>query len=101
MILFEVITPLGLKVRTTQAYWEKLVFKHPDVAGKLEAVKETLRHPAEIRRSSRDEFVFLFYQPDNKYWLTVVVKQVSPAEGFLVTCYRTNALKEGEVIWPK
>ena len=42
-ILFEVPTPLGFRVRTSPDYWQKIVTKHPDLAGCLEAVKAALR----------------------------------------------------------
>ena len=58
--LFEILTPLGFTVRTSQAYWQQIVLKHPDLAERLESVKLALTSPDEIRRSSRDAKVLLF-----------------------------------------
>jgi len=56
-ILFEVETPLKIKVKTTEKYWRYIVeIKHPVMSGK---------------------------------------------EGFVVTCYPTDKIKEGEIIWKK
>ncbi|HZL79598.1 MAG TPA: hypothetical protein VFC17_12165 [Candidatus Limnocylindrales bacterium] len=50
--LFEILTPLGFTVRTSSAYWRKIILKHPDLADKLESVKQALFAPDEIRRSA-------------------------------------------------
>ena len=42
--------------------------------------------------------IFLFYYDDIKYWLCVVVKR-NELEGFLVTAYITDRIKEGETVW--
>ena len=98
--LFEVTTPLEFIIHTTYDYWEKLIFKHPELEEKLDAVKNTLRDPREIRKSKKDELIFLFYSESAKYWLCVVVKKTG-LEGFLVTAYITDRIKEGEIIWQK
>jgi len=99
-ILFEVATPLGFTVRTSPDYWEKVVAKHPDLAGCVEMVQWTLADPDEIRRSSRDGKVLLFYRMAGPHW-TVAVARRQNGEGYLVTAYRTDAIKEGEGVWHK
>jgi len=100
-IFFEVETPLGFKVRTTQAYWQKITsFKHPIMKGRERSVIEALKEPCEVRRSKRDPRVFLFYAKTEKYWVCAVAKRLN-GEGFLVTAYLTDKIKEGEKIWPK
>lgn len=99
-ILFEVATPLGFMVRTSPDYWEKIVAKHPDLAGCPEMVQQTLTDPDEIRRSSRDGKVLLFYRMGGPHWMVAVARRQN-GEGYLVTAYRTNAVKEGESVWHK
>ena len=60
-ILFEVATPLGFIVRTSTEYWQKILTKHPDLVDRLELIKNALAAPDEIRRSSRDDAILLFY----------------------------------------
>ncbi len=98
--LFEVRTPLGFTIRTTPAYWSRVLVKHPDLRNRLEDVKRTLSQPDEIRRSSRDPNVLLFYRSGKQHWLVAVGRRTN-GDGFLVTAYQTNAVKEGERIWPK
>ena len=101
-ILFEVMTPLGFQVRVTKAYWELIVtIKHPIMAGREEDVKMALAQPDEIRQSKSEEMVFLFYKEEReKRWICAVSKQTG-SEGFLITTYPTDAIKEGVQVWHK
>ena len=101
-LLFEVTTPLGFPVRVTQAYWEIIVsIKHPVMAGHEEEVKHTLEMPSEIRLSKNDPAVHLFYRTErSERWVCAVAKRLND-EGFLITAYPTDAIKEGERIWPR
>jgi hypothetical protein len=100
--LFDVPTPLGFRVRVTRAYWELITtIKHPVMAGHEEDVEETLRNPDEIRLSRRDPQVYLFYKSKSiGRWVCAVTKRMD-VEGFLITTYPTDAIKEGERIWPR
>jgi hypothetical protein len=101
-ILFEIVTPLGFSIRTTTSYWELITtVKHPIMRGKLEDVCQTLANPDEVRLSKSDNQVYLFYREDGaKRWVCAVTKRVDEV-GFLITAYRTSAIKEGEVLWQK
>ena len=101
-LLFEVVTPLGFQVRVTRAYWELIVtIKHPVMAGRESDVQEVLRNPDEIRQSKTDSAVYLFYKTERVgRWVCAVAKQLD-GEGFLITTYPTDAIKEGRRIWPK
>ncbi len=98
-ILFIVPTPLGFSVRTTREYWELIQHKHPEIVGKEAEVQQCLQQPAVIRRSTQDPTVYLFYISVPPYHLAVVVKRLD-GEGFIITSYLTDQLKEGETIWP-
>ncbi|GAB4412282.1 MAG: hypothetical protein OHK0032_08360 [Thermodesulfovibrionales bacterium] len=67
--------------------------------GKEEIVKDVLHHPDEIRQSKIDKTVFLYYKRFDK--LYCVVAKHTGADGFLVTAYPTDKVKEGEIIWTK
>ena len=97
---FPVFTPLGFSVRTTANYWALIETKHPRLRGWLSEVAHTLRVPDEIRHSQHDPAVYLFYRADQRRYLCAVVKRVN-GEGFLITAYPCDKIKEGEVIWPK
>jgi len=101
-LLFQITTPLDFTVRVTAAYWNLIVtIKHPVMAGLERDVKEALENPEQIRVSRSDPKVFLFYKIRRPgRWICAVAKKLD-GEGFLVTAYPTNAIKEGEYIWPK
>jgi hypothetical protein len=101
-LLFEVLTPLGFSVRVTHAYWELIVsIKHPVMAGREDDVRSALENPDEVRQSRSDPNVFLFYKADReRRWVCAVSRRLKD-EGFLVTAYPTDAIKEGVKVWPR
>ena len=101
-VLFEVMTPLGFRVRVTHGYWDLIVsVKHPVMAGREEDVRSALENPDEIRQSKSDEDVYLFYKAEReKRWICAVSRQTGDT-GFLITTYPTDAIKEGVRIWHK
>ena len=99
-IFFTVKTPLNIEVRTTVQYWEYLTtFKHPIMRNKEDIVKFILQMPDEIRQSKMDKEVFLYYKQSDKLYC-VVVKHTEK-EGFLITAYPVDKVKEGEIVWTK
>ena len=101
-LFFEVATPLEFRVRVTRVYWDLIVaVKHPVMAGRELDVQAALETPDEIRLSRNDPNVYLFYKSENmKRWVCAVTKRLD-GDGFLITTYPTDAIKEGEHLWPK
>lgn len=96
---FKILTPLDFHVRTSEEYWQKLVSKHPDLVELESEIQQALADPDEIRRSSRDASVLVFYRIlKEKRWAVAVARRLDD-EGFLITAYQTDAVKEGEQIW--
>ena len=94
--LFEVLTPLGFLVRTTDQYWNVLQHKHPEITGRLSQVQSCLVAPEQARHSKQDRAVYLSLGP---YHLCVVARRLD-GDGFVITCYLTDAIKEGAKVWP-
>jgi hypothetical protein len=101
-LFFEVATPLGFSVRVMRDYWELIVtIKHPVMRGREADVQNTLREPDEVRRSRNDPAIYLFYRIERpKRWICAVAKRLD-GDGFLITTFPTDAIKEGEQIWNK
>lgn len=101
-LFFEVSTPLGFRVRVTRQYWELIVtVKHPVMHARAADVQDTLHTPDEVCRSRSDPSVLLFYRAEQPgRWLCAVVKRLN-GEGFLITTYPTDAIKEGQHLWSK
>lgn len=101
VVLLRVRTPLGVRVRTTEAHWREIVErKHPVMASRLGEVRGALRSPEQVRRSRWDPSVHLYYRAEQgtPYHVCVVVKHLN-GEGFIITAYRTDRIKEGDRVW--
>lgn len=99
---FKVKTPLGVTIRTTKAYWQRIITtKHPNVAKHESDVKEALKNPDEIRRSKQDIKVHLYYKSIGEVSICVVADHVTGKEGYIITAYLTDRIKEGEQIYVK
>ena len=71
------------------------------MAGRESEAEETLKHPDEVRLSRSDPHVYLFYRSERSgRWICAVARRLN-GDGFLITTYLTDAIKEGERIWPK
>ena len=101
-VLFEVQTPLGFRVNVTRSYWHLIVtVKHPAMAGRELEVGAALANPDEVCQSRRDPSEYLFYKSEKvRRWVCAVAKQLN-GDGFLITTYRTDGIKEGVQVWPR
>ena len=100
-LLFEVTSVLGKRIRVTYTYWEKIVRdKHPRMKGKELAVQESLNKADQVRRSKSDPHVFLYYKKSGKRYVCVVARHLD-GEGFVITTYLADNIKEGEIVWTK
>ena len=98
---FEILTSLDFRVRTSDEYWEKLIVKHPDIAALESEVKQALSNPDIVRKSSRDPNILLFYRTlKERRWVVAVARKLN-GDGFLITAYQADAIKEGETLWRK
>lgn len=101
-VYFIVKTVDGVTVRTTKEYWERIVnLKHPSVKPFEKEIKQTLATPDQIRKSTQDAKVKLYYKSIGKLHLCVVVDCTNTNEGYKITSYLTDRIKEGEQIYVK
>ena len=95
-IYFEVTSKLDKRVYVTRTRWSLIIkTKHLEIEGKEEEVKETLKEPDEIRQSVSDDSVYLYYKNYGKLMVSVVVKHKN-GDGFIITAYFTDRIKEGK-----
>ncbi|GFP40755.1 hypothetical protein, partial [Candidatus Hakubella thermalkaliphila] len=84
----------------TKEYWNYIVtIKHRVMEGKEAIVKATLSEPDEIRKSKIDENVFLYYKREDKLYCAIA--RHNGEDGFLITTYPTDKVKEGGIVWTK
>lgn len=100
-IFFEIITPLGCNIRTTKSYWQYLIRnKHPFMTGREDIIKSVLKNPDEVRKSTIDPTIYLYYRRIECLYCAVA-RHHTEKEGFLVTAYPTDKVKERDVIWTR
>jgi len=68
--------------------------------GMVAQVRKALESPLTIRVSKTDSNVLLYHRKYDAYYICVVIKQLDD-DGFIITTYKTENIKEGEIIWPK
>jgi len=91
------------KIKLTDKQWNHIIKEHPEVEDYKDRLSETLSKPDLVKRSKRNKDTFLYYRCYNdiykgKYLLAVVeIKEKS----MILTCYITDRIKEGDVIWKK
>jgi hypothetical protein len=84
-LLFDVETPLGFRVHCTEEYWKrKVLADHDNMADMVEDVIQALAEPDEVRMSSSDSHVLLFYIMGTKRFVCAVARDAEGA-GFLIT----------------
>ena len=95
-IHFEVTSKLDKRVYVTKSRWELIIkTKHLEMEGKEKEIKGTLTNPDEIRQSVSDDSVYLYYKNHGRLLVSVVVKHKN-GDGFIITAYYTDRIKEGK-----
>src|SRR5262245_36237176 len=92
-------------IRLTDERLQHLETDHPEMAGQVARIAETLAAPDGIVRSRTDVTVELVYKwytstPVTAKFLCVIVKAI-PDDPFMITAYHTDAIKRGEELWEK
>ncbi|MBI2005395.1 MAG: hypothetical protein HYS80_01385 [Candidatus Aenigmarchaeota archaeon] len=101
---FETIDKFGRKIKLTkERIWH--IIRRPEMENEEDNIKETLLNPDDVVESEKSKTVLVFnkYYPDrilNERYLMVVVKVLNK-HGFILTSYRSNRAKQGNVVWKK
>ena len=103
-VLFNVHAVTCKNIRTTTDYWRYIIeVKHPEsfrsIAEKAaEMAMETLSNPEVVVREKLDPSVYLYYRRFLEYFICVVAKHLN-GDGYIITSYKTDQVKKGEVVW--
>ena len=101
-VYFQIKTPNGITIRTTTDYWNRIItVKHPSIAKYESEVRDSLKDLDEIRRSKQDIKVNLYYKNIGKVYVCVIAEHTDNQEGYIITAYLTDRIKEGEQIYVK
>ena len=93
----------GNKVELTNERWKHIVAQHPEVERYYGLIADALREPDLIKRRRHAQDVWLYYKfystiHGGKY-LLVAIK--NPPKAFVLTCYITDKIKRGNIVWQK
>ena len=103
-VLFKIHAVTCRTIRTTTDYWRYVIeVKHPEsfkstVENAAEMAKETLSNSEVVVREKIDPSVYLYYRRFVEYFICVVAKHLN-GEGYIITSYKTDQIKRGEVVW--
>ena len=91
------------KIKLTDRQWDYIIKEHPEVKAYKDRLSETLSNPDLVKRSKRNKDTFLYYRHykdiyEGKYLLAVAETK---EKLMILTCYITDKIKEGDVIWKK
>ena len=106
MIIFEVKSVLGKKIRLTKEILNQILDKHLEIhKGDHETIKLTLTDADIVVADKYDETVFIYQKlfTRTRYgpkFFNVVVKHLN-SDGFVITLYPSNKIKQGEIVWTK
>jgi hypothetical protein len=91
--VLEVRDRSGRRVHLTRERWAHIL-EHPEMAGALERIRETIERPQAVRESLRDPTVryhFRHYKGAPARFLLVALKYLN-GDGFVVSSFYTNKL---------
>ncbi len=93
MKVIDIEDKFGNRICLTRERWNHaLKHKIPN----LDHLESCLQNPVEVRKSKYDEDARLYYRKLGGEYVCVVV-QIE--DGFIMTAYTTEGMKEGETVW--
>ncbi|MBI2658554.1 hypothetical protein HYX05_00430 [Candidatus Woesearchaeota archaeon] len=92
----------GNIIKFADKQWNHIIKEHPEVEPYKNRILDILKEPDLVKRSKRDEDTFLYYRfykdvYKGKYLLVIARTR----DRLLLTCYITDRVKEGDLIWKK
>ncbi len=92
----------GIPIRLPEERWIHIIENHDDLAGYYDLVLNTIEEPDYIVKGYTEAFVALKRMERRKF-LAVIYKEVSKADGFVITAYFTTKinLKREVLLWKK
>lgn len=98
MILEVLYSVSGVPIRLTEERWEHITGKHLYMTSYYEDSLEALEDPEYILRGHRGTLVAVRSSGRRRY-LHVVYREMSRADGFIVTAYIKPAFNRKLIVW--
>jgi hypothetical protein len=92
----------GIPIRLTHERWFHITENHDDIAGYYDDILDIVENPDYIIKGYNNALIALRLLKENKF-LSVVYKETSTDDGFIVTAYFTSRIKleNEEIVWKR
>ncbi|MDO8748101.1 MAG: hypothetical protein Q7J72_03170 [Candidatus Omnitrophota bacterium] len=90
----------NVPIRLTVERWFHIVENHDDLAGYYDEILRTIEAPDLIVKGYQNALIAAVKIKNNLY-LSVIYKEVSKSDGFVITAYFTSAIKKEAMVWQK
>jgi hypothetical protein len=88
----------GVPIRLTLERWFHIVSNHDDMASYYDDILETIEYPEIVLRGYQGTLVAVRNYGHKRY-LTVIYRQVSANDGFVITAHFTSKIDKKKTIW--
>ncbi len=95
----EIVCKLGKKIVLTEERIIHMIFRHPEMQKLENEIINSLKNPYMIKKTVYDKNVIIYYGRLNQREFVAVVVKILNGNGFVLTSYVTDFIKEGEIIW--
>lgn len=97
----KVISKNNIPIRLTEERWLHIVENHDEMAGYYDEVLLTVEEPDYIIKGYKGALIALRKMGDK--FLSVVYKELSQNDGFIITAYFTSKIKldKEEIVWQR
>ncbi len=93
------ISVRGIPIRLTPERWMHIIEARDELAGRMPDVLETVENPDWVTKGYRGALV-AWKGFARRRFLSVVYKEVSKRDGFIVTAFFTSKPKRRNRVWP-
>jgi len=88
----------GVPILLHYERWYHITENHDDLASYYHDILETIENPDFIVRGNKGTLKATKNLGKNR-WLTVIYREVSKKDGFVITAYFLDKRPKGEIIW--
>ncbi|MBI3468168.1 MAG: hypothetical protein HY000_34620 [Planctomycetes bacterium] len=88
----------GVPIRLTAERWSHIVKSHDELDGCYDDVLRVVENPDLVLRESGGALLAVKGYGRNRY-LTVLYRELSPKDGFIITAYFARRMDRGKVVW--
>ena len=90
----------GMPVRLTEERWEHIVSNKPYMEAYYEKVLDAIERPTWVLRGYAGALVAVLTLGKQQY-LSVVYRELSRKDGFIITAFIARKVNRKAIIWPK